>query len=244
VNHRDTADRRPQVLDALAIGATSALAAATVVVWSAPVTGFGDLAFIGFLWPFAAILWAASLLAGTRDRNLRLLAWIVIAGSIATVATLGYPFFFIGVFVGPAGFVALFVSGLVLAGVALRRARPWRRSWIVAPVIVVATLALLMSGIPRSIRFAYAETALSAYARQLLSGEVTPPRSVDENPVTVGSIPIHEVTVEGGELHFITGYIGILDDDGAGLAYVPSGAPAGPGVYQHLQGPWYAWSPY
>jgi hypothetical protein len=38
------------------------------------------------------------------------------------------------------------------------------------------------------------------------------------------------------------GFIGILDDDPAGLAFVPEGTPVGVG-WEHIRGPWYMWVP-
>lgn len=38
------------------------------------------------------------------------------------------------------------------------------------------------------------------------------------------------------------GFIGILDDDTAGLAFVPEGTPVGVG-WERISGPWYRWVP-
>jgi hypothetical protein len=235
---------RAKALELLSIAFTAALAVATVVASSGPIVGFGDLSLLDLLWPLAAIAWAAAILAGSQNRIARRFAWILMAASVFTILTLGYPVFFILVIAGPIGLVLVALTCMVLFGIVLWRSEPHRRLWFAAPLIVVATFVLLLSGIPTSIRFAFAEPALSAYARQLQAGEAVPPRQGEALPISVGSIPIYEVRVDGGELIFITSYVGILDDYGAGLAYVPTGTPAGQGVYQHLQGSWYIWTPY
>jgi hypothetical protein len=232
------------VLDILAIVLTIGLAGATVVTTSGPVPGFGEFGYAEFLWPIVAMVWAAALLTGTRDRNPHRLAWLAIGVTLATILTLGYPLFLLVYFAGPTGVLVVAIAGLVIVGFVLLRQESHRRLWLVSPIIVVATLGLVVSGIPRSIRFSYAEPELSAYARQLQNGEATFAPRDDGSAVSVASMPIYEVRREGEEIIFITGYVGVLEDDGAGLAYVPSGTPGGSGVYQHLTGPWYSWSPY
>lgn len=111
--------------------------------------------------------------------------------------------------------------------------------WFVAPVIVVASAALVLSGVPGSLRFAAAEPELTRYVLSLDQGAEVP--DYDE-PVLVAGIPVFEVIRQDGQVLLVTGFIGILGDDPAGLAYVPAGTPDGVG-WEHIRGPWYSWIP-
>lgn len=136
------------------------------------------------------------------------------------------------------------VAALGLFGVVIVRAEERRRAWLVAPTIVLLTLALLYTELPRLVRMSIAEPELMHYAQQVERGEPVAIPEYGDDAISIGTIPIYEVYRDDGHLRLVTGHVGILADDGAGLAYLPSGPPSGDGRYEHLLGPWYRWYPY
>lgn len=108
-----------------------------------------------------------------------------------------------------------------------------------APVIVVAATAIVISGVPQAMRFAAAEPELTRYVQSLDQGAAVPGY---DDAVVVGGIPIFEVIREDGQILLVTGFIGILGDDPSGLAYTLDGPPVGVGG-DHISGPWYRWIP-
>ena len=237
-----TSRNRTGVIEWIAIGISAALACLTIYEASVPVPGTDSFNQLESLWPVAAIAWAVAIWEATPDRTARVAAGIVAVASIIDVVLLGFPLGFALLLIGPSGLAIACLLATAIFLVILRGADSRRRLWFVPPAIVLSTLIVVYSGVPRGLRFAAAEPALSTFAEQVLRGDV----SVDpyDDPVGVGSILIYQTVQRGNELLLVTAYIGIMGDDAAGLAYIPSGLPSGTGEYEHLQGPWYRWSPY
>lgn len=111
--------------------------------------------------------------------------------------------------------------------------RAWRWS-AAAPVIVVATLGLVMLSVPSRVAFALSEGALTEAAAEC--------QEATENR-TIGVYRIESVRkMDGGCVFFIEG--GLID--GIGLAYLPNGAPYlgdprfdGDFGYKEYEGDWY-----
>jgi hypothetical protein len=235
---------RADVLDGLAMAFSAALVVPTIWAASSPVPSVGDYSVLMVLWPIAAAVWAASIVARSDESRVRAFGFVVMAGSIVAVGTLGVPSAVIAFIAGPVGLgLCLFLATAVTAKILLP-ARGRRLRWFIAPLLVIGTFSVLASEVPRAIRFATSEAALTAYAEQVRTGTQTAMPDEIGTSIQVGSIPIFRVETIDGEIHLTTAYVGILDDDPAGLAYVPSGPPSGPGVYEHVDGPWFLWLPY
>lgn len=240
-SHSQMWDKRIRGLDWSAIAPAFILAGLTL--WAASYPIVDTLAWIlgGFAWSVVAIVWSGVLLATVHDRASRAAAVLLLVGSIvANPLAAGFSMLFLG-FTGAYGLAAMVVAGLALLAVIVVRSRPRRLAWLVAPAIVLVMFGVLITGAPRLARLAVSEHELTNFAQSAIAGEL--PAYYDEG-VSVGGIPICAAYNDWGGLHLVTGYVGILDDDEAGLAYFPNGPPSNGLIYEHLLGPWYRWFPY
>jgi hypothetical protein len=232
-----------EALDLGVMVATLLLAGITLQAASDPVFGTDPFFLLMLGWPVAGVGWALTLLRRADDVVARAAGSLLLAGTVAAFGLFGVSFLFLAF----GGRVALAGAAVVAAGlfaVVVARTRNRRLAWLVAPTVVLLTLGFVYTGLPRQARLWIANSALTTYAEQIRRGDaVVIPRSPDQH-VVVGTMPIYEVHEDEGELRFVTAYIGILGDDPAGLAYVPSGQPAAADLtYQHVLGPWYRWYP-
>jgi hypothetical protein len=224
---------RAEWFDWFVLSATILLAVITIWVASSIIRGAWDFLTVGLLWGAVGVAWTLTVLIRTTDRVAGFAVWALVV-SLLTVFVLGPVVILIF-----SASVAIGLLVVVPLGLLLLRQRPIRLVWLVAPAIVVATAALVLSGVPRSARFAVAEAELTGYVQSLDQG--TRSASYDD-PITVGGLPVYEVVREEGQVLLVMGFIGILDDDPAGLAFVPEGTPVGVG-WEHIRGPWYMWVP-
>jgi hypothetical protein len=104
------------------------------------------------------------------------------------------------------------------------------------------TAGLLASALPAAIRFAVIEPELTAYVTSFANGETVP--TPGDIPIEVGGVSVYDVTREEAGVRLVTGYVGILGDDAAGLFYLPAGQLPSVGKFEHLAGFWYRWFPY
>lgn len=223
--------------DWLVLAATGALAALTVWVGSSVVRGMWDYIFVSLLWSVVGAAWCATVLVRTTDIVARLAMAALILGSILTVAMFG-PITALVLWI-PSDWFAVSMLVVVPLTLFLVKQRPIRLVWFVAPGTVMVAVAIVLSGVAAAARFAAAEPELTRYVQSLNQGAAMP----DYNqPITVGGVPVVEVLHEGGQTLLVTGFIGILGDDPAGLAFVPDGRPVGVD-WQHINGPWYRWVP-
>jgi hypothetical protein len=224
---------RTEWFDWIVLSATMLLALMTIWVGSSIVRGTWDFLIVSSLWGAVGMAWSVTVLLRTTDRVARFAVWALLVASLLTMFVIGSVVILI--------FSSWIVMGLlvVVPVVLLVRQRPIRLVWLVAPTLVAVTGALVFSSVPRSARFALAEAELSGYVQSLDQGAGSP--SYDE-PITVGGLPVYEVVQEEGQVLLVTGFIGILDDDPAGLAFVPVGTPVGVG-WEHIRGPWFTWVP-
>lgn len=216
------------------------LSVGTVWTMSALIPDVWDLLVMAAAWCAAGGLWLLTVGVRTNDRIARMaiVALAVLAGSaIVSFA----PFWLLWAF-GPGAVLVVAAIAVALLGVAIIRQRPIRLVWLAAPAIVIVTLAMLTWDLPVRWRFLAAEPALTAYVADLPVNMPAP--SEFEDPLRIGNVPIYEVVRELGQVRLVTGYVGILGDDPAGLIYRPDGEPVGVGVWEHLEGPWYRWYPY
>jgi hypothetical protein len=111
----------------------------------------------------------------------------------------------------------------------------WTWAWLVAPLIVVATAAVIQLDGPLVLRFRLSEPAMTRFAKRTL--DKTSPGS----PGRIGLYEVDRVETFDGGLRFTVAGTGFID--GAGFAYSPRGRPTdGPdNSYDHLDGPWYLW---
>ncbi|WP_262015472.1 hypothetical protein [Micromonospora sp. Mcm103] len=150
------------------------------------------------------------------------------------------------------GVVFLFaVAGLswaVLVGFFVVERRRWSWRFLVAPVIVVLTAALVVAGAPFQARWAVSR---GAFDRVVATLPATSPQDTEWSTVRVphrigAYIITSAYTVPGGVvLYESNGYM--LDD--AGFAYLPQGPTADLANedfeaprFTHLGGPWYSWT--
>lgn len=223
--------------DWVVLGATVVLAALSVWIGSSVVRGMWDYILVSLLWAMVGAAWSATVLLRTTDRVARIGVVALLIGSLITVMMFGPVTALI--YSDRTDWLVVGLLVIVPVGLILVRQRPIRLVWFVAPVIVVASAALVLSGVPGSLRFAAAEPELTRYVLSLDQGAEVP--DYDE-PVLVAGIPVFEVIRQDGQVLLVTGFIGILGDDPAGLAYVPAGTPDGVG-WEHIRGPWYGWMP-
>ncbi|MEP7379097.1 MAG: hypothetical protein ABI725_05980 [Chloroflexota bacterium] len=234
-------DKRIRGMDWLAIAPAIVLAGLTIWTASYPIVDTAAWLFGGFAWSIIGIIWSGVLLATVNDRGSRAAAVVLLGGAIvANPFAAGFSLLFFA-FTGTFGLAAVFLTGLALLGVIVVRSRPRRLAWIVAPAIVLVMFGVLMTNAPRLARLAMSEPALTNYAESARTGELP---AYYDGGLNVGAIPIYAAYNEWGGLHLVTGYVGILDDDEAGIAYFPSGLPTNGIRYEHLLGPWYRWYPY
>lgn len=228
---------RAEWFDWVIVAVTILLALVTLWVGSSIVGGMWDYLAVSLAWVGVGLAWSVAVLVRTTDRAAKVAVWALLLGSLVSSCAFG-PVTAL-VFTEPADriLIALLV-GLSL-GVILVRQRPIRLVWFVGPIVVLAAAALTVSGALRELRFAASEDELTRFVQSGEASEAS--RSYDE-PVTVGGVPVYEVIREEGQVLLVTGYIGILADDPAGLAYVPNGEPVGVG-WEHISGPWFRWVP-
>jgi len=236
-------DKRIRGVDWLAVGPTIFLAGLTIWASSYPIVDTGAWLFGGFAWSVVAIIWCAVLLATVNDSGSRVAALILLVGAIvANPFAAGLSLLFL-LLTGAFGLAAIFLVGLALLAVIIVRSRPRRLAWLVAPAIVLVMFGVLISTSPRLARLALSEPALTSYAEAATTGQRALPAYYDDG-LDLGAIPIYAAYNDWGGLHLVTGYVGILDDDEAGLAYFPGGPPSNGLRYEHLLGAWYRWFPY
>jgi hypothetical protein len=228
---------RVEWFDWLVVGATVSLAALTVWVGSSVVRGSWDYIFVSLGWAVVGAAWAVTLLLRATDRVARFAILVLLVGALVTVALFG-PITLL-IFSSPSGWIGIGMLVMIPVALILILQRPFRLIWFVAPVIVVAATAIVLSGVPQAMRFAIAEPDLTRFVQAPDLSGATP--TYDE-PVVVGGIPVFEMTREDGQILLVTGFIGILGDDPSGLAYAPDGPPVGVSS-DHITGPWYRWVP-
>ena len=235
---------RAGLADWLVLAATAALAAITVWVGSAVVPSSYDLMPASLGWAFVGAAWSFVVMLRTSDRAAWLAALLLLVGSLATLGLFG-PLTLIGfasMAGGAAPAIAMLLIGLLLFGVVLAREPSRRLIWLAGPTIVLLTAGLLVSPLPAALRFAAVEPGLTAYVTSFANGEnVAMP---GDSPIEVGGVPVYEVAREEEGVRLVTGYVGILGDDAAGLFYLPAGQLPNIGKFEHLEGPWYRWFPY
>jgi hypothetical protein len=228
---------RAEWFDWLVVAASVVLATITVWVGSSVVRGMTDHILVSLGWAVVGAAWAITLLLRTTDRVARFAILALFVGALVTVAVFGPIALLISS--SPSGWIGIGVLLAIPVALVLILQRPFRLIWFVAPVIVVAVTAIVLSGVPQAMRFAVAEPDLTRFVQALDQGAATPN---DDEPVVVGGIPVFDVTREDGQILLVTGFIGILDDDPSGLAYAPDGPPVGVSS-DHITGPWYRWVP-
>jgi hypothetical protein len=234
----DMWSRRVAVIDLVAIVPTGLLALVTAWYGSAPVMGGGGFFLLTMAWAMVAIAWSLTLLASVTDEISRGAALLLVIGSV--VILVPGPLLLLLIVAGPYGVLVGLAVAVGLFGTVVYRSPARRIGWLVAPAIVAVTLVALVSGVPRLVRMAYAEPHLTAYAQAYARDHgLEPSADWDYIQMEIGSIPVDAVFIEGGYVHLVTDYVGLMDDVGAGLAYVPGGA--GNPRYQHIVGDWYRW---
>ena len=239
-SHWQMWDKSIRALDWLAIVTTALMAVVTLWAASYPVVDTAAQIFAGAAWSFVAIVWIVSVAATTNDTGSRALALVLLVGAVASIPFFGFSFLLLA-FLGAVGLAAAVVAGLALLASIVLLSRPRRVAWLVAPAIVLVMFAVIASGVPRLARLAVAEPALVSFAQSLQQSQGSPLPVYFDEGLSVGSIPIYAAYNESGGLLFVTGYVGMLDDYEAGLAYFPDGAPADGSRYEHLLGDWYRW---
>jgi len=211
------------------------LAAVTIWFASAPVTGTGAFYLLAFIWPVIAIAWAASLVATVQRGASRIAATVLAVGAVVGIGG-PVPIVLMVVF-GSGVAIAALLAAVGLFGLILVIERPRRIVWVVAPAIVLATVGLTFSGVPRIVRFALAEPALTAYANDLLAGTIEPVRG----RVRVGSVTLRRARIRDGCAVFTTTSVGVLADSPAGIAYCPNGPSSTQTSFEPFSGNWYRW---
>ncbi len=146
------------------------------------------------------------------------------------------------------GMVLIFLMALPLGmlwGVSLiledLSGRRWRPA-LIAPMIAVTIGLVIVSGVPKQLRVALSEGALSQIADAIEGGTLQMPEYQEYEPLFwAGAIPIYGVWA--GETHLVAGFTG--SDTPAGLVRLTGGPPVSDPIerrnYQHLFGRWYRW---
>jgi hypothetical protein len=225
-------------LDRLVIAITIGLAMLTLWFASAPVVSTARFSVLAVLWPLTGIAWAISLIGSVQRGPSLGAAILLLFGAGATIFG-STPMVLILLF-GAGAAVAGLVAGLGLFGLILVLERPRRIAWVVAPAIVLTTVGLAFSGVPRVARFALAEPALTAFAVDLLEG-TSGAAPGERRGVWVGVLRVRRVFVRDGCAHLVTANVGILGDSPAGLAYCPNGPSGGRFPSEPFSGHWYRW---
>lgn len=237
--------RRARPVDLAVVALTLAMSALTIWIASAPIAHLFDFLILGFVWLPIGAVWALSLIVVRRPT--------LVLGALLLLVLVAFSVLFGVGAVGGAvttGLLALVGLGGVLLvvrlvfGRAILLDRPHRVVWLVAPAIVLLTVALAASGVARLARFTLAEPALRAYATEVLQ------RPAVRHPEETGGATIWGLTIDwsaarGGCAHLVTTHVGLLGEYPAGLAYCPSGPPRqdeATGDYEPFQGPWYRWA--
>ena len=225
-------------LDRRVMALTIVLAIVTLWFASGPVLSTYRFYLLALLWPLAGIAWAVSLI-GSVQRGASLGAAIVLLFGAGTTILGWTPFVLILLF-GAGAAVGALVVGLGLLGLILILERPRRIAWVVAPAIVLATLGLAFSGVPRLARFAISEPALTAYAAELLE-PTSRATARERRGVWLGGLRVRRAFVREGCAFLVTASVGVLADSPAGLAYCPNGPPAARFPSEPVFGHWYHW---
>jgi hypothetical protein len=222
--------------DRVIVAATSVMA--LVTVWAAsPIISVGwDWLFILMAWSFVGVGWTWAFQEGLTDRYARIAAGGLLLGSCLAAIPLLPSFVLL---LWPEAVFASFIVAVLLVAVVIVREPRLRVVRLVAPAIVALTIGLALSGIPRYVRFAAAEAALTAYVTNDKTENLWPCCG----ELIVAGVPIHEVIRDPGQVRLVTGFIGMLGDDPAGLLYRTEGAPTDVGSWEHIKGPWYRWYP-
>jgi hypothetical protein len=231
--------RRAEWFDWVVVGAALVLGGMTVWTASALIRGPWDRISLSLAWGIVGAAWSIAVVMRTTDRLASAAALGLLGGSLVTLLMFGP----IGavVFLGSAAVLAAGLVGLGLFAVILARERARRLVWLLAPAITVAALAVDLSGLPQSLRFAAVEPQLAAF---VATARTDGPLPSEDEPLDVAGMPVYDVIVEAGQVRLVTGYIGILGDDAAGIVYVDQGSPVGVARTDHLGGHWYRWYPY
>jgi hypothetical protein len=228
----------------LVIIAAVGLGAWTLWMSAVPVWEFLMFGAAALLWPITGLVWAITAVrASTNDTTRFLFLLLAVAsgvslGGIAPVllVVLGGPW---PVLLGLVAAVGTFALALAL------ERRP-RIVWLVAPAIVVATIALAVSGLPAKARFAAAEPGLTTFAHRVLEGEIPADEDYWEEVQLIGTYEVYFTDLRDGCVRLATAFVGILGDVPAGLAYCPNGVPVTTGfgaTYEPFSGVWYRWVP-
>lgn len=228
---------RAEWFDWLVLAATVVLAVMSVWIGSSIVRGIWDYIVVGLLWVVVGAARTVTVFLRTTDLLARVAMAVLIVGALG-IAFLAGPITVLILWT-PLDWVVAGVLVIVPFALFLVRQCPIRVVWFVAPAIVLAAAATVLSGVAASARFAAAEPELTRYVQGLDQGAELPGY---EQPATVGGVPVFEVIREDGQTLLVTGFIGILGDDPAGLAFVPEGSPVGV-HWEHIRGPWYRWIP-
>jgi hypothetical protein len=173
----------------------------------------------------------------TTDCVAKAAIWVLLCVALVPVFMLG-PLLAL-IILTPLEWAAVVLLVVVPVVLFLVRQRPIRLVWLLSPALVIGVGALVLSGIPQSVRFTAAEPELTRYVQGL---DAAPRLPHYDEPITVGGVPVYEVIREDDQVLLVTGFIGILGDDPAGLAYVLEGTPVGVG-WEHIDGSWYRWIP-
>lgn len=224
-------------LDRIVIVLTIGLALVTLWFASAPVLSTGRYYLLAVLWPLTAIAWAVALVGSVQRSASVVTGAALLVGASVTFG--GSVPFVLMVLHGPGVAVAALAAGIGLLALILVLERRRRIAWLVAPVIVLATLALEASGLPRAARFAFAEPALTTHAIDLLGQAGAPDRV--SGRVNVGGIGVGRPRLRDGCAVFVTAHVGVLGDSPAGIAYCPTGPTSNPTHYEQFSGHWYRW---
>lgn len=217
--------KRLALVDWLSIGAALAMAGITTLAISNPIVSTDIQLFLAIGWWMPAVMWSISLLSGAPIDRVHALAGTGLLVAFAAFIP-GLPFLLVALtlFGYMTAMVAL-VAGLGLFAVVLVRARERRAAWLVAPAVVMTTLALGYAGLSRVVRVALGEASLNTYAIGIDRADLRAEPRYFDRPIHVGGLPIYEAYEEDGIVHFVTGYVGILSDDGAGIALIPGEPP-------------------
>jgi hypothetical protein len=218
---------------------------AVLTLWAAsfPIVGTDFFLFGGLAWWLLAVLWSARVSATADEGLVRAAALLLLIGTIASMPLFGISLMVI-IIAGLIGAGAMAMTAAALFAIVVIKSRVRRVAWPIAPAIVAITLAVSLSGIPRLARLVAAEPELTTFVQGVASETGRGERSqYFDDPVVVGSMPVYEVFERHGLVHLVTGHVGIMADDGAGIAYSPDRSLRSP-LYDHLFGPWYRWFPY
>jgi hypothetical protein len=116
------------------------------------------------------------------------------------------------------------------------------RMALIAPVAVVTTLAICLSGVPKQVAVAASDADLTSFVARAEAGEINIAEYSLEEPISVGWFRVYWIERRGSIAYLVNGFVG--SDTPAGLVRLPSGPQVGDSLtYRHLYGPWYRWLP-